>query len=87
MELAPATNGEIAVINLKSALQASWNRFWRDPQRPGVAELIVEQEQLAAQYLGDLAAFDRLETLVNRIRRTGCRNRRDIALSGTIRMR
>ena len=33
IELAPATNGEIAVINLKSALQASWNRFWRDPQR------------------------------------------------------
>ena len=65
IELAPATNGEIAVINLKSALQASWNRFWRDPQRPGVAELIVEQEQQAAQYLGDLDAFGRLETLVN----------------------
>ena len=70
MQLAPATNGEIAVINLKSALQASWNRFWRDPQRPGVAELIVEQEQLAAQYLGDLGAFDRLEILVNRFIRT-----------------
>jgi tetratricopeptide (TPR) repeat protein len=70
MGLAPATNGEIAVINLKSALQASWNRFLRDPQRPGVAELIVEQEQLAAQYLGDLGAFDRLEILVNRFIRT-----------------
>ena len=70
MQLALATNGEIAVINLKSALQASWNRFWRDPQRPGVAELIVEQEQLAAQYLGDLGAFDRLEILVNRFIRT-----------------
>lgn len=70
MQPAPATNGEIAVINLKSALQASWNRFWRDPQRPGVAELIVEQEQLAAQYLGDLGAFDRLEILVNRFIRT-----------------
>ncbi len=65
IELAPATNGEIAVINLKSALQASWNRFWRDPQRVGVAEHIVEQEQQAAQYLGDLDAFGRLETLVN----------------------
>src|SRR5208282_3809076 len=70
MELPPATNGEIAVVNLKSALQASWNRFWRDPQRPGVAEVIVEQEQQAAQYLGDLDALDRLEILVNRFIRT-----------------
>jgi tetratricopeptide (TPR) repeat protein len=68
--LASATNGEIAVINLKSALRASWSRFWRDPKRPGVAELIVEQEQLVAQYLGDLGAFDRLELLVNRFIRT-----------------
>ena len=65
IELAPATDGDIAVINLKSALQASWNRFWRDPERPGVAELILEQEQQAAQYLGDLDAFGRLETLVD----------------------
>ncbi len=70
MELAPATNGEIAIINLTSALQASWNRFWRDPQRPGVAELIVEQELLTAQYVGDLAAFDRLETLVSELAST-----------------
>ena len=70
MKLAPATNGEIAVINLTSTLQASWNRFWRDPQRPGVAELIVEQEQLIAQYVGDLAALDRLETLVSQLAST-----------------
>ncbi len=60
-----ATNGEIAVINLKSALQASWSRFWRDPHRAGVAELVVEQEQLTAQYLGNLQAFDRMEALVH----------------------
>ena len=58
------TDGDIAVINLASARQQSWSRFWQDPQRPGIAECIVEQEQLTAQYVGDLTALDRLETLV-----------------------
>ena len=62
-EVPQVTDGDIAVLNLKSATRASWSRFWRDPHRPGVAELIVEQEQLAAQFLGDLGALDRLETL------------------------
>jgi len=64
-----ATDGDIAVINLASARQQSWSRFWQDPQRPGIAEYIVEQEQLAAQYVGDLKALDRLETLVNQLDR------------------
>ena len=64
-----ATDGDIAVINLASARQQSWNRFWQDPQRPGIAEYIVEQEQLTAQYVGDLTALDRLETLVNHLDR------------------
>jgi hypothetical protein len=76
IKLAPATNGEIAVINLRSALRASWNRFWRDPQRAGVAELILEQEQQAAQYLGDLEAFGRLETLVNEFSRADAESSR-----------
>jgi tetratricopeptide (TPR) repeat protein len=67
MDLAPATAGDIAVINLESARQQSWSRFWRAPHPPGVAESIVEQEQLAAQFLGDLSAFDRLEVLVNQL--------------------
>lgn len=57
------TDGDIAVINLQSARRRSWNRYWRAPQQPGIAELIVEQEQLTAQFVGDLSAFDRLETL------------------------
>jgi tetratricopeptide (TPR) repeat protein len=61
------THGAIAVINLQSAAQASWSRFWRDPCRPEIAELIVEQEQLAAQFIGDLGAFDRLDTLVSQL--------------------
>ena len=70
MGFAPATNGEIAVINLKSARLQSWSQFWRAPERPRIAETIVEHEQLTAQYVGDLAAFDRLETLVNQLSRT-----------------
>jgi tetratricopeptide (TPR) repeat protein len=64
-----ATDGDIAVINLASARRQSWSRFWQDPQRPGIAEYIVEQEQLTAQYVGDLTALDRLEMLVNQLDR------------------
>ncbi len=64
LQLPPATDGQIATINLFSARDQSWNRFWRMPQRSGTAELIIEQEQFAAQFCGDLEAFDRMETLV-----------------------
>lgn len=66
-ECPQATDGDIAVNNLHSATQGSWGRFWRDTHRPEIAELIVEQEQLAAQFLGDLSAFDRIEDLVNQL--------------------
>ena len=66
----PVTDGDIAVNNLESARQQSWSRFWRDPLRPGIAEYIVEQEQLTAQFVGDLSALDRLETLVKHLDRT-----------------
>jgi len=69
MDFPLATAGEIAVINLKSARQQSWTRFWQAPCRPGIAEYIVEQEQLAAQFLGELGALDRLETLANHLTR------------------
>ena len=67
VECISATAGDIAAINLESARQRAWNRFWRVPEQPGIAESIVEQEQLAAQFIGDLAAFDRLELLVNEL--------------------
>ena len=54
---------------MQSARQRSWNRFWRAPEQPNIAELIVEQEQLTAQFVGDLAAFDRLEMLANELAR------------------
>jgi tetratricopeptide (TPR) repeat protein len=58
------TDGEIAVNNLESARRHSWNRFSRDPIRPGIAESIFEQEQLTAQFVGDMGALNRLDTLV-----------------------
>jgi len=66
---APATAGEIAVNNLESARQQSWSRFWEAPLRPGIAECIVEQEQLTAQFLGDVGVLDRLDALVNQLAR------------------
>jgi tetratricopeptide (TPR) repeat protein len=67
IDLAPATDGTIAAINLESAREQSWSRFWSAPERPGIAETIVEQELLTAQFRGDPAAFDRLVTLVNEL--------------------
>ena len=57
------TDGDIAVINLESARLRSWSRFYQDPMREGIAETVVEHEQLSAQFAGDLTALDRLEFL------------------------
>jgi tetratricopeptide (TPR) repeat protein len=59
------TDGEIALINLESARRRSWCRFFTDPQRDGIAETVVEHEQLMAQFVGDVCALDRLELLAN----------------------
>ena len=58
-----ATDGEIAAINLESARRGAWGRFARDPRLPGAAEAVVDHERLAAQFLGDLDALDRLDAL------------------------
>ncbi len=63
------TAGEIAAINLESARKRSWTRFWRAPEQPQVAELIVEQEQLTAQFAGTPASFDRLERVAQELAR------------------
>ena len=60
-----ATDGEIAAINLESARRRAWARFTRDARLPGVVEAVVDQERLAAQFLGDLDAFGRLEALAS----------------------
>jgi tetratricopeptide (TPR) repeat protein len=60
-----ATDGEIAAINLESARRRGWARFAHDRRLPGVAEAIVDDERLAAQFLGDLDALDRLCALAS----------------------
>jgi tetratricopeptide (TPR) repeat protein len=64
-----ATDGEIAAINLQSALRSAWARFAHDARLPGVVEAVVDQERLAAQFLGDLDALDRLEALASQFAR------------------
>lgn len=64
-----ATDGAIAAINLDSARCASWKRFRADPCRAGLAELILEQEHLAAQFLGDLDALGRMEIVADELAR------------------
>ena len=61
------TDGEIAAINLESARRRAWARFADDLRRPGLAEAVLDAERLAAQFLGDLAALDRLEALAARL--------------------
>ncbi|MBV9981799.1 hypothetical protein [Bradyrhizobium sp.] len=66
----PTTDGEIAVINLESARQRSWSRFFFDPLRNGLAEIVVEHEQLTAQFVGDVSALDRLQFLSGQLAET-----------------
>ena len=61
--ITPTTDGEIAIINLESARRRSWSKFFADPARAGVAETVVEHEQLTLQFVGDVSALDRLALL------------------------
>jgi hypothetical protein len=63
MTFPSATDGEIAAINLDSMRRRAWVRFDQDACRLGVAEAVVDSERLTAQFLGDLDALDRLESL------------------------
>jgi len=67
-----ATDGEIAAINLESSRRRAWARLARDPRPTGAAEAIIYNENLAAQFLGDLNALDRLEELALRLSRVDC---------------
>lgn len=84
MDFPPATAGDIAVNNLQSARQRSWSRFWQEPRRPGIAEYIVEQEQLAAQFIGDLGALDRLGTLLDQLDRVDAESMRTALISAQV---
>jgi len=82
--LLQATDGEIAVINLESARQQSWSRFWQSPQRQGIAEHIVEQEQMSLQFLSDFGALDRLNLLVNQLVRADAEPARIALIRGQV---
>jgi tetratricopeptide (TPR) repeat protein len=62
-----ATDGEIAAINLESARRGAWARFAQNAGSPGAAEAVVDKERLAAQFLGDLDALDRLDALASQL--------------------
>jgi hypothetical protein len=64
-----ATDGEIAAINLESARRRVWARFVQNPCLPGLAEAVLDYERLAAQFLGDLDALDRLDALASQVAR------------------
>jgi hypothetical protein len=64
-----ATDGEIAAINLESARRSAWARFAQNARLPGVVEAVVYNERLAAQFLSDLDALDRLDALASQFSR------------------
>ena len=78
------TDGEIAIINLNSARLRSWSRFYQDPQRPGVAETVLEHEQLTAQFAGDLSALGRMETLGEQLGRLDASSARTMVIQAQI---
>jgi tetratricopeptide (TPR) repeat protein len=78
------TDGAIAVNNLESARKGAWSRFWREPLRPGLAESIVEQEQLTQQFLDDLTALDRLGSLINQLDRDDAESPRTVLIHAQV---
>jgi hypothetical protein len=79
-----ATDGAIAALNLRSTMAQSWNRFWQAPERPGIAEGLIEQELLNAQFLGDLGAYDRLEQLAGHVLRREPDSARSALIEGQV---
>jgi tetratricopeptide (TPR) repeat protein len=66
-ELPRATAGDIAVNNLASARHHVWSRFLDVPERPGLAESIVELEGMTIEFLSDFGALDRLGMLADQL--------------------
>jgi tetratricopeptide (TPR) repeat protein len=82
--LYPLTDGAIAFNNLESARRQSWSRFWQDPLRHGIAEYIVEQEQLTLQFVGDSGALDRLQELADYLNRVGANSPRNVLVHAQV---
>jgi Tfp pilus assembly protein PilF len=84
IECVLTTDGDIAVINLESARRRSWSRFHQDPLREGIAQTVVEHEQLAAQFVGDLTALDRLEFLARQLLQTDAASTRTALIQAQV---
>jgi tetratricopeptide (TPR) repeat protein len=80
----PTTDGYIAVINLESARRRSWSRFHQDPLREGIAQTVVEHEQLWAQFVGDLTVLDRLECLAKQLSQTDAASARTALIQAQV---
>jgi tetratricopeptide (TPR) repeat protein len=78
------TDGEIAIVNLKSARLRSWHRFYQDPQQPGAAEVVLEHEQLTAQFASDLSALDRMEAFGEQLGRLDASSARTLVIRAQI---
>jgi tetratricopeptide (TPR) repeat protein len=78
------TDGEIAIINLKSARLRSWARFYQDPHRRGVAETVLEEEQLTAQFASDLSALDRMQGFAEQLGQLDAFSPRTLMIQGQI---
>ena len=78
------TDGEIAVANLDSARRRAWSRFFQDPLHQGIAESVIEYEQLAIQFVGDPFALDRLEGLVSQLSRVDAASGRTALIAAQV---
>jgi tetratricopeptide (TPR) repeat protein len=78
------TDGEIAVANLNSARLRSWSRLYQDPQRPGVAETVLEHEQLSAQFASDLSALGRMEAFSEQLGQLDASSPRTLVIQAQI---
>jgi tetratricopeptide (TPR) repeat protein len=84
IECVPTTDGDIAVINLESARRRSWSRLHQDPLREGMAQTVIEHEQLSAQFVGDLTALDRLEFLAKQMSQTDAASARTALIQAQV---
>jgi tetratricopeptide (TPR) repeat protein len=78
------TDGDIAIVNLNSARLRSWSRFDQDPLRAGIAETVLEHEQLTAQFASDLSALGRMEAFGEQLGRLDASSPRILVIQSQI---
>jgi tetratricopeptide (TPR) repeat protein len=78
------TDGDIAIVNLNSARLRSWSRFDQDPLRAGIAETVLEHEQLTAQFASDLSALGRMEAFGEQLGRLDASSPRTLVIQAQV---